>query len=236
MKTSEQFIQSMESEDEKERLQSKLDDVTKRWQALKDKVSGNLTEVDEVLPLAKLFRDTCDDFIDWLKSAEWKVENFEAVVGDKIIVNKQNEIAVEINNEILDHNGQFMTLKDAGNDVIGLAKKDIDVVKDELNDISKRWENLKVNLSEIMSRLSTVDTLLGEFANKLHPIDEVIMKCDDALKSVDPIGMDVEKNKKEVDKLEVRKCFSTLYSKSYRSKDINYIELCRTALKPDSQE
>jgi chromosome segregation ATPase len=204
MKTSEQFLETTEPGDEREELKSKIDDLTKRWESVKEKTTENLAAIDEVLPLAKVFRETTDVFTDWLKSAERKVETFEALVGEKACVARQNESAAQINDEILSHKPEFTTLEDAGKDVTGLAKKDNDKVKDEFNDVAERWEKLQVDLSEITARLTAVNTLLGEFNKRLEPIVEVIDKCEDILKSVDPLGVDVDKNKVEIQKVQVR--------------------------------
>jgi chromosome segregation ATPase len=204
MKTSEQFLETTEPGDEREELKSKIDDLTKRWESVKEKTTENLAAIDEVLPLAKVFRETTDVFTDWLKSAERKVETFEALVGEQACVARQSESAAQINDEILSHKPEFTTLEDAGKDVTGLAKKDNDKVKDEFNDVAERWEKLQVDLSEITARLTAVNTLLGEFNKRLEPIVEVIDKCEDILKSVDPLGVDVDKNKVEIQKVQVR--------------------------------
>lgn len=204
MKASEQFLETTEPGDEREELKSKIDDLTKRWESVKEKTTESLAAIDEVLPLAKVFRETTDVFTDWLKSAERKVETFEALVGEQACVARQNESAAQINDEILSHKPEFTTLEDAGKDVTGLAKKDNDKVKDEFNDVAERWEKLQVDLSEITARLTAVDTLLGEFNKRLEPIVEVIDKCEDILKSVDPLGVDVDKNKVEIQKVQVR--------------------------------
>ena len=206
MKTSEQFLETTEPGDEREELESKIDDLTKRWETVKEKTSENSAAIDEVLPLAKVFRETTDTFTDWLKSAERKVETFEALVGDQTCVARQNETAAQINEEILSHKTEFTTLEDAGKDVTGLAKKDNEKVKDEFDDVAERWEKLQVDLSEITARLSAVSVLLGEFNRRLEPIVEVIEKCEDGLKSVNPVGVDVEKNKVEIQKVQVG-CF-----------------------------
>lgn len=204
MKASEQFLETTEPGDEREELKSKIDDLTKRWESVKEKTTENLAAIDEVLPLARVFRETTDVFTDWLKSAERKVETFEALVGEQACVARQNESAAQINDEILSHKPEFTTLEDAGKDVTGLAKKDNDKVKDEFNDVAERWEKLQVDLSEITARLTAVNTLLGEFNKRLEPIVEVIDKCEDILKSVDPLGVDVDKNKVEIQKVQVR--------------------------------
>jgi chromosome segregation ATPase len=204
MKASEQFLETTEPGDEREELKSKIDDLTKRWETVKEKTTESLAAIDEVLPLARVFRETTDVFTDWLKSAERKVETFEALVGEQACVARQNESAAQINDEILSHKPEFTTLEDAGKDVTGLAKKDNDKVKDEFNDVAERWEKLQVDLSEITARLTAVNTLLGEFNKRLEPIVEVIDKCEDILKSVDPLGVDVDKNKVEIQKVQVR--------------------------------
>lgn len=151
-----------------------------------------------------MFRETTDIFVDWLKSAERKVETFEKLVGDRAAVARQNEAATQINNEVVSHKPQFTTLEDAGKDVTDLAKKDNDKVKGEFDDIAERWEKLQVNLGELTARLSAVDRLLTEFENRLEPIVEVIERGEDILKSVIPLGIDVEKNKAEIQKVQVR--------------------------------
>ena len=203
MKTGEQFLESTEPGNERDELETKIDDVTKRWENVKEKATENLTAIDEVLPLAKVYRETTDAFTDWLKSAERKVETFEPVIGDQTSVTRQSEAASQINNEILSHKPEFTTLEDAEKNVTRLAKKDNKEIIDEFNDVAERWEKLQVDLSEIIDRLSAVDTLLGEFNDRLKPIDEVIERCEDGLKSVNPLGVDVDKNKAEIQKVEV---------------------------------
>lgn len=203
MKNSEKFLETAEPGDEREELKSKIDDVTKRWTILEENTAESMAAIDEVLPLAKLFRETTDLFIEWLKSAERKVETFEALVGEQSSVARQSETAAQINQEILTHKSEFTTLEDAGKDVTGLAKKDNDNIKDEFNEVATRWEKLQVDLSEITSRLAEVDTLLREFSNRLEPIVEVIERCGNGLKAVQPLGVDVAKNIVEVQKVKV---------------------------------
>lgn len=196
-------MESTEPGDERDELKSKIDDVTERWENVKEKTTENLAVIDEVLPLAKVFRETTDVFTDWLKSAERKVETFEALVGNQASVTRQNETAAQINEEIVGHKPEFTTLEDAGKDVTGLAKKDNEKMKDEFSDVAERWEKLQVNLNEITARLSAVDILLREFDNRLKPIVEVIERCEDGLKSVNPLGVDVDKNQVEIQKVKV---------------------------------
>lgn len=165
-----------------------------------------------MLPLAKVFRETTDVFTDWLKSAERKVETFEKLVGDQATVTRQNEIAAQINEEILSHKPEFTTLEDAGKEVTELAKKDNEKIKEEFNDVAERWEKLQVDLSERTAMLSAVDKLLGEFHKRLEPIAEVVERNENILKSVDPLGVDVEKNKVETQKVEVVSVHKTVYN------------------------
>lgn len=41
-------MESTESEDERKELKSKIDDLTNRWEALKEKTTDNLAAIDEV--------------------------------------------------------------------------------------------------------------------------------------------------------------------------------------------
>lgn len=165
-----------------------------------------------MLPLAKVFRETTDVFTDWLKSAERKVETFEELVGDQATVTRQNEVAIQINEEILSHKPEFTTLEDAGKEVTELAKKDNKKIKEEFNDVAERWEKLQVDLSERTAMLSAVDKLLGEFHKRLEPIAEVVERNENILKSVDPLGVDVEKNKVETQKVEVVSVHKIVYN------------------------
>lgn len=203
MKTSEQFLDTAEPGLERDDLKSKIDDVVQRWATMKEKTTQNLASIDEVLPLAKVFRETTDVFTVWLKSAERKVETFEALIGEQAFVRRQSETAALIQDEILSHKPEFTTLEDAGKDVTGLAKKDNQKIKDEFNDVAERWEKLQVGLNETTAKLSAVDTLLGEFNKRLEPIVEVIERCEDDLKSVNPLGVDVDKNQVEIKKVQV---------------------------------
>ena len=203
MKTSEQFLGTAEPGLERDDLKSKIDDVVKRWATVKEKATENLASIDEVLPLAKVFRETTDVFTVWLKSAERKVETFEALIGEQASVRRQSETAAQIQDEILTHRPEFTTLEDAGKDVTDLAKKDNDKIKDEFNDVAERWEKLQVGLNETTARLSAVDTLLGEFNRRLEPIVQVLDRCENDLKSVNPLGVDVDKNQLEIQKVQV---------------------------------
>lgn len=48
MKTSEQFLESTEPEDERKELKSKIDDMANRWETVKKKMTENLAAIDEV--------------------------------------------------------------------------------------------------------------------------------------------------------------------------------------------
>lgn len=160
--------------------------------------------------MAKVFRETTDVFTDWLKSAERKVASFEKLVGDQAAITRQNETAVQINEEILSHKPEFTTLEDAGKEVTELAKRDSEKIKEEFNDVAERWEKLQVDLSEKTAMLSAVDKLLGEFLKRLEPIAEVVERNENILKSVNPLGVDVEKNKVETQKVEVMSYMKSL--------------------------
>ena len=203
MKTSEQFLDTTEPGLERDDLKSKIDDVVKRWATVKEKTAENLASIDEVLPLAKVFRETTDVFTMWLKSAEREVETFEALIGEQVSVRRQSETAAQIQDEIISHKPVFTTLEDAGKHVTDLAQKDNEKIKDEFNDVAERWEKLQVGLNDTTAKLSAVDTLLGEFNKRLEPILEVIERCENDLKSVNPVGVDVDKNQVEIKKVQV---------------------------------
>ena len=203
MKTSEQFLDTTEPGLERDDLKSKIDDVVKRWATVKENTAENLASIDEVLPLAKVFRETTDVFTMWLKSAERKVETFEALIGEQVSVRRQSETAAQIQDEIISHKPEFTTLEDAGKHVTNLAQKDNEKIKDEFNDVAERWEKLQVGLNDTTAKLSAVDTLLGEFNKRLEPILEVIERCENDLKFVNPVGVDVDKNQVEIKKVQV---------------------------------
>lgn len=48
MKTSEQFLESTEPEDERKELKSKIDDLTNRWETVTEKMTESLAGIDEV--------------------------------------------------------------------------------------------------------------------------------------------------------------------------------------------
>ena len=191
--------------------------MVKRWENVKNKTAKDLAVIDEVLPLARKFREATDEFSDWLIPAEQKLENFENLVGDQSAIARQQEIATELREGVLRQKSKFEELEDSGKGVTDVAKKDQDVVRKEFDEVAGRWEKLQVDLAELSSQLSEVQKLLEEFNKRLGPIAKLVEQGEEVLKSVGPLGIDVERNKEEIDKIKVRDVIYTCVFQMKRS-------------------
>ena len=202
-KTGQQFLDSAEPGAEKEQLKKKIDDMMERWDTLKTKTAEDAAAIDETLPPAKKYREKTDEFLGWLAPTERKLENFEKLIGDRSSVARQQGVAKELSDDVLNHKPQFDELEDSEKRVTDVAKKDNHDVKKEFDEIAGRWEKLQIDLGERSTRLATVEKLLEEYNNKLGPVVKLIERGEETLKNASPLGIDVQKNKEQVKEIEV---------------------------------
>ena len=87
--------------------------------------------------------------------------------------------------------------------LVEAAEDDIYEVKDEVDSLTERWENLNVEIDERRDRLSKLNQGLNAMSEKMVPVEEFITSCEQTLDNQEPVGIDKEKSNEQLCELDV---------------------------------
>lgn len=76
---------------EKDAVQTKLDDMTKNWDDVKEKSAKRGSDIDKLYPVCQDYSDGYVTFSVYLTDAEKRQQTFEPVAGDKDEIERQKK-------------------------------------------------------------------------------------------------------------------------------------------------
>lgn len=83
------FLESSGPSPKKDEISAKLDDVNKRWDALKTKTNERYAQIEDVLPLAQKYHDNSQNVKDVVNLAEIELGSYLGVSPDVEIAKKE---------------------------------------------------------------------------------------------------------------------------------------------------
>lgn len=203
MKNGSGLLESAEPGAEKDELETKLADVEKRWNEIRQNTAEHVARVDSALPEAEKYNESASSLGPWLTETEQKLASLEPIVASKETVEKLNNTVRLLREDIDKHRPERDAVSEKSEAVIELAEADGDIVRSEAQDAVERYDELNTAFATEEKELQEVLELLDQYNNLMEPVEKTVEKVDAALESQGPISADVAKNKEDLDNIKV---------------------------------
>uniref|UniRef100_A0A7M5V1J7 Uncharacterized protein n=1 Tax=Clytia hemisphaerica TaxID=252671 RepID=A0A7M5V1J7_9CNID len=194
---------------ERDAVQQKLDDLTDKWNGVKEKADKRTDDLGRLLPLAQTHNDNYVTFSVYLNGAEKKLNGFKQPEMDPEELERQKKELEEFRKEV-ESKKPLHTDYNNTNDPIYITCKQLDITRgvpelnDEVDATNGRWDKLNADLDDRQKELDEANKKLDELDEKLKPISELVDDVQKLVKDPVTVGSDVEKGKEaknNVDKL-----------------------------------
>lgn len=203
MKNGSGLLESAEPGAEKDELETKLADVEKRWNDIRQNTAEHVARVDSALPEAEKYKESASSLGPWLTETEQKLASLEPIVASKETVEKLNNTVRLLREDIDKHRPERDAVSEKSEAVIELTEAAGDIVRSEAQDAVERYDELNTAFATEEKELQEVLELLDQYNNLMEPVEKTVEKVDAALESQGPISADVAKNKEDLDNVKV---------------------------------
>lgn len=201
MEEGERMLEKMEPGEDEERHQRKLEDITARWQAFKDKAENMQNKIDEVHEAAGQYDKKNNKFKSWLDEAEKKLGKVKVKSYTPEDADKTLEELEEILSDVFCHEPHFEDLNSAADTDVECSQVDGDVVNAEFVKVKNRWDALNANAMKKKEEAEEVKEALDKYYSALQPVQEAFTQAEVILEASEPLGTNVDKIKEELDQV-----------------------------------
>lgn len=191
-----------EETDDKD-LKEELEDLTAKWQDVLGKSTSRVQTLNVVLPLAKEYSTTKSDFLNWLSEMERRMVNIEEIPLNFENIEKVEKSRNDLEENVEDHKSVYEECISNAVKVID-ASEDIVIVDTEMNDIKRRWNDLKKTIHAKKPAVENIKKVLKKHQKALAEIRNINEKIGDIVKSDDSYEVDADKLKRTLEKAKVR--------------------------------
>ena len=195
-------LETLESGAQKKALEDKLHDTTDRWNEVKRKTADRQEQLEQVIPLAKKYRDEKESVKPWLNEAEKKYQGIERNSYDRLTLEKNLKALRRQKEDIGAHKPDFDDLNETSPVLVNSCKSDKAVIDDGTQDLNKRYENLANGVAALEEKLGELKDVAERYKNVVKTAGGLIDKYRKLSEPQMPMGIDVKKGKGNLDKLQ----------------------------------
>ncbi|XP_075678406.1 microtubule-actin cross-linking factor 1, isoforms 6/7-like isoform X9 [Dermatophagoides pteronyssinus] len=177
-------------------IQMKMDQMKRQYNQLKTEATAQHTKLQKCLDISTKYRDALNAFLPWLSQAENRLEQFVGLVLTKQQMEKMMRDIQALKNDISRHNQDFETICSLGENLIQTADIDTEVIREQLNELKKRWNNLQRNVDNKLQEIENLLQKLNNYDDKSRDLNQGLNRLDDKLKQLN------DKDPKQLEKLE----------------------------------
>nr|XP_046919081.1 microtubule-actin cross-linking factor 1-like isoform X6 [Dermatophagoides farinae] len=177
-------------------IRTKMDQLKRQYNQLKDEATVQHTKLQKCLDISTKYRNAFNAFMPWLTQAENRLKQFEGLVLTKQHMEKMLREIQALKSDISRHSSDFETICSLGESLISTADIDTEVIREQLNELKKRWNNLQ---REVENKLKEVEQLLQKlniYDDKAGDLNHGLNRLDDKLNQLS------HKDPKQLEKLE----------------------------------
>ena len=194
-------LETSEPGPDKDALEQRLQNTKDRWNEVKRKTADRQEQLEQVVPLAKKYRDETQSLKPWLSDAEKTLQEIKPDSCDVAVLDKQLKALRGLKADVDDHKPDFDELNETSPALVESCKADKFVIDGGTQDLTKRYENLANDTSALEKKLEDVKDAAEQFNNAVKPVDELFDEVDKLLESHEPTGINVAKGKDELSKV-----------------------------------
>ncbi|XP_064353936.1 dystrophin isoform X9 [Dromaius novaehollandiae] len=150
------------------KIQEKLTQLNFQWEKVNQMYKDRQARFDKSLEKWRLFHSDMKSFNDWLTETEQKLARAQVEAGD-VGHAKTNQFLQELQNGIGRQQTVVKTLNVTGEEIIEQSSTaDASVLKEQLESLNTRWQELCRQLVEKKKRLEEEKNILSEFEDNLN--------------------------------------------------------------------
>ncbi|KAI2799657.1 hypothetical protein BLOT_011563 [Blomia tropicalis] len=155
------------------KLEHDVDKINGKWNDLKDKINERGRKLDVAMLQAGRFKDALDAFEKWLKETEDMMAHQKPPSSDYKELKAQIQEQQFIKKMLFDRESSLNSLMDMGKDFMkNLDNNERYQIENQLSDLSKRFNQLKVNCNNRLQLLEKILPLAKAFIDKIIPLQE----------------------------------------------------------------
>ena len=187
---------------DKEVLELKLMDTTKRWDVVKKKASERQDLLEAVLPLTKTFHGGMESFKHWLVVAENQLHATEPYIYEPKSVDKHLNSLCELKKELENRWEDLGKLEEASISLSDLCYNDKFVIQGEVQDVKGRCEKLSVDISSLQDKLLSISKTLDQYSKAKEPVEELLNRAQNYIEACEPTGLNADKGRDQLNSVE----------------------------------
>ncbi|KPM10180.1 Microtubule-actin cross-linking factor 1-like protein [Sarcoptes scabiei] len=192
----EQLQQNLSRSSDAGPIRQKIDSIRKQYQQLKEEATVKHTKLQKCLDISSKYRQALESFLPWLDQTEDRVRSLSEITLTKQDVEKVLRETQSIKNDISRHASEFEKICSLGESLISNADIDTEVIREQLTDLKRRWNDLQ---REIDTKIRDLDKLLQKLStydDKARDLNQGLNQMDDKLRQLN------DKDPKQLEKLE----------------------------------
>lgn len=167
------LIQSAAPGVDTSKLENDIEGLNNKMNSLKDKINDRNHKLNQAMMQAGRFQDALDAFERWLKETEDMIANQKPPSSDYKILKAQIQEQQFIKKMIHDREGNLNSLVDMGKELMKtLDSNEKYQIESQLNDLGRRFENVKVSANNRMALLEQILPVAKAFIDKIVPLQE----------------------------------------------------------------
>ncbi|XP_074600372.1 dystonin-like protein short stop isoform X2 [Brevipalpus obovatus] len=182
-------------------LKTKLENIKKQWDKIKKDATDQSTRLQRCMENCRKYHSALDQFLPWLDLCEVKISNLQELSCQRQALEKQIKELQQIKSDIQHHVSDFDNLKNLCDTFLSSVDVDKEDVREEMNKIKKRWDELN---KFVLERARALDALLQRLldfqenarslGNGLSRLEDRYASHDDRDAARDPKLLDRMKN------------------------------------------
>ncbi|UXI17137.1 cathepsin O-like cysteine peptidase protein [Sarcoptes scabiei] len=197
-----EFMRNLDS-NEKFHVENQLNDLTKRFNVLKNECDKRLNLLKEIYPIAKAFSDKALPLQEWLDNTERKLNNLKQsmAMDSENLRNKIKEHQI-LHQDVLNHKPDFERLTEIAQNLISLLTDDeAQIVVDKYKELTDRYARLVEDSLEFGEELDEAKKILDNFNMGFDDLFNWIDKMENRVNKHKYCAVSVEKIRDQLDDL-----------------------------------
>lgn len=172
--------------------QKTLDNIDKQWQKVKKTTQDRKKKLDAAWEHCKKYGSSFDKFVPWLEKAERQLQKMDSISFHKSELQKQEKELQSFRNDVNRHASEYDGTTTSGITFVDSCDVDKEIVKEELQVIKERWEQLQYAISERGQAIADILSKLGDFNDDVRDLGNSLNRMEDKMKSLENAPRDAK--------------------------------------------
>ncbi|PRD36621.1 UNVERIFIED_CONTAM: Dst [Trichonephila clavipes] len=169
-------------------LQSKMETTKRQWEKVRKIANDRHTQLQKCSENCKKYQNSLNSFVSWFNKCEDKVLSLQPISFQRTQLDKQVKEIQTIKNDMIKHSQEFENTCTYGEVLISCCDIDVENIKDEIDDLRKRWDRLNHEVADRSHALDDISHKLNVYQDKARDVNHSLHRLEDRLLSHDALG------------------------------------------------